>query len=119
MSRLNFILEIRDWEKHLVDVIRDHADGDLYLLYKTVKDKTGTEAFLSVLETFLKTQIIFPEKPVVQLKKIYLMQNKNLPAGHLARKLDVDTRTIFAWLAEMGIKRNGSGSDTPGLFDEK
>ena len=118
MNRLNFILEIRDWEKHLIDVIKNHADGDLFLLYNTLKDKTGTSAFLCVLETFLKTQIIFPEKPVVQLKKIYLSQNKYLPVGKLARKLDVDTRTIFAWLAEMGVKRSSGSSEGATLFDE-
>lgn len=119
MSRLSFILEIDNYKKHLRDVLKNHADGDLHLLLKSLENQSGDEAFVNVAGTFLKTQILFPEKPFNELKKIYLYQNKNMPVGKLARKLDVDIRTIYIWLAEMGIKRNGSSESNPGFFDEE
>ncbi len=119
MDRLNWVYEIKDYEKHIEQLVADN--DDMALLYEILKRKSGSEAFVNIVSTFLKTNIKIIEKPFNDLKKIYVLQNKNEPVSKLARKLDVDERTIYSWLSEMGIKRNAGTKDgaTIEMFEEE
>jgi len=100
---LNWLQKIENLDTHLKDKLKDF--GDMRLLYNILQEKNGTDAFIEVSKTFLKTYLKIIEKPFTDLKKVYVYQNKRVHAAQLARELEVDETTIYAWLKEMGIPR--------------
>lgn len=105
--RFSWIKEIEDWEKHLTAALKDY--DDLNLLNEIHSKKSGAEATIEVIENFLKTSIRFPERPITELKKVYVYQNKRKPVAAMARKLNVDESTVHGWLREFGVRKE-SGS---------
>lgn len=101
----NWILEIRDCKTHIKNVLQKH--DDLGELYKIITTKNNDEAFVEVYECFLKTAIRFPENPINELKKIYVLQNLDKPVATTARKLKVDEATVYAWIRTIkGTNKN-------------
>lgn len=109
MNQLSWITDIENYEQHLCELLKEY--GDLKLLYDILQQKSGPEAFLDIASTFLKTNIKIVEKPFNEMKKVYVYQNRDLPVAKLAREMGVDERTVYAWLAEFGCKRNGNNKD--------
>ncbi len=95
---LNWILEIKDYEKHLALVLKDYSD--LFSLNEIMNNNSGSEGFIKVFECFVKTSIRFPEKPLNGLKKIYVSQNSEKPVAKMARKINLDEATVYHWLRE-------------------
>ena len=58
----DWILEIKELEKHLQIVFKDY--DDLYSLNEIMNMHSGSEGFIKVYVQFLKTSIRFPEKPL-------------------------------------------------------
>lgn len=115
--RFNWIKEIEDYEQHLAACLKDY--GDLALLNKILSEKNGAEAFIEVAENFNKTSIRFPERPIKELKKVYVYQNKRKPVAAMARKLDVDEATVYSWLREFGIRKDsGRHNNNLNMFEE-
>lgn len=106
--RFSWILEIEDYEKHLTAALKDY--DDLKLLNDILSKKSGAEATVEVIQNFLKTSIRFPERPITELKKVYVYQNKRKPAAAMARKLDVDEATVYGWLRGFGVGKSEAGS---------
>jgi len=92
---------------------------DMPLLLEILLNCQGYDAFIKINETFLKTGIKPIEKPIIQLKKIYVYQNhNNKTVPQLARKVNIDERVIMKWLQNSGIKKNGKrDAKTGDLFD--
>lgn len=109
MNQLNWITNIENYEQHLEELLKDY--DDLKLLYQILQNKSGSDAFLSIASTFLKTNLKVIEKPFNEMKKIYVYQNRSLPVNKLAREMGVDERTIYSWLSDFGCKKNGSNKD--------
>lgn len=101
MSRFSWIYEIKEFEKHLTAALKDYED--LSLLNDILKKQTGVEAIIEVMENFLKSSIRIPERPMLEMKKVYVYQNSKNPVKAMARKLDVDESTIARWLREFGM----------------
>lgn len=118
MNRFNWIFEIEEYEKHLNNALKDHPD--LLLLNKINREKSGAEATIEVIETFLKSTIRIPEKPLLELKKVYVYQNRRSPVKNMARKLNVDESTIARWLREFGFgKTNTVKNNNGNLFGDE
>ncbi len=101
MDRFSWILEIENYEKYLKAVLKDYSD--LSLLNEILSSKNGAAATIKIYENFEKTDLRFPQRPITELKKVYVFQNRRLPAKTLARKLNVDVVTIYNWLREYGL----------------
>ena len=115
---LHWIFKIQNLDTHLKDKLKDF--GDMKLLYNILQEKSGTDAFLEVSKTFLKTYLKIIEKPFNDLKKVYVYQNKRASAAELARELEVDETTIYAWWKEMGIPRGRiKTNNTINMFGDK
>lgn len=110
MNQLNWITDIENYEQHLSNLLKEY--DDLKLLYDILQQKSGSEAFLSIASTFLKTNVKIIEKPFNEMKKVFVYQNRDLPVAKLAREMGVDERTIYSWLAEFGCKKNGGVKDS-------
>lgn len=118
MKNFDWIYEIKDYEHHLRDAIKDR--DDLKILWDLLAEHSGTEAFIRFNEEFIKTGIKPIEEPFNRLKKIYVYQHRNDPIDKLARKLWLDKRTIFKWKQEFGsAKVSGYDNKTIGLFDQE
>ena len=109
---LHWLWKIQDLDTHLKDKLKDF--GDMRLLYNILQEKNGTEAFVEVSRTFLKTYLKIIEKPFTDLKKVYVYQNKRAHAAELACELEVDETTIYAWLKEMGEPRKAVNAGRKG-----
>lgn len=109
MNQLSWITNIENYEQHLEDLLKDY--DDLKLLYEILQKKSGSDAFLSIASTFLKTNLKVIEKPFNEMKKVYVYQNRSLPVNKLAREMGVDERTIYAWLSDFGCRKNGNNKD--------
>ncbi|GAB4287204.1 MAG: hypothetical protein Kow0098_03400 [Ignavibacteriaceae bacterium] len=109
MINLNWVFEIKDWEKELAKKIEDY--DDLRELLQILNRTSGAEAFVAINEAFLKTSIKPLEKPFNELKKVYVYQHRNYPVRKLARKLGVEETTIYAWLREFGVERGSAAKD--------
>ncbi len=95
----DWILEIKDLEKHLAIVLKDY--DDLFSLNEIMNKHSGSEGFIKVYIQFLKTSIRFPEKPLNGLKKIFVFQNSTRPVSKMAREIAVDEATVYSWLREL------------------
>ena len=95
---LNWILEIKEYEKHLAIVLKDY--NDLFLVNDIMNKNSGSKGFIKVFECFIKTSIRFPEKPLNGLKKIYVLQNQDKPVAKMAREIGVDEATVYHWLRQ-------------------
>ena len=118
MNRFNWIFEIEEYEKHLNNALKDYED--LALLNDINKRKSGAEATIEIIESFLKSTIRIPEKPLLELKRVYVYQHKRNPVKTMARKLNVDESTIARWLREFGFgKTNTIKNNNGDLFGDE
>ena len=100
---LSWILEIRDYEKHLAETLKDN--DDLFSMNEIMNKNSGSKGFIKVFEHFMKTAVRFPEKPLNGLKKIYVFQNSQKPVSKMARILSVDEATVYSWLRQFNGKQ--------------
>lgn len=63
----------------------------------------GVENTLKLYERFGKQQLYFSEKPLTQLKRLYILKHRHLAPKELARRLNLSEREIYYILQEHGI----------------
>jgi len=74
----------------------------------------GAEAAVNLAERFKKTTLYFSEKPLDDLKRIYIRKNyPAITARQLARKLGVSERFVFEVVSGTGKNENQLG-----MFEE-
>jgi len=95
MHNLNWVFKIQDFGKHIHNVIDEKED--LKRLYEVLSQYSGTLAFIELYSIFNKSQIVFVERVIDRLRKIYALQNRDKNANSLAREIGVTARTIFDW----------------------
>lgn len=97
---MNFkwIMKIQDIEAHIKKITS--SDDSVYLLFEILTKHNGIEAFIKIYEQWNKSTLRFPFRHIMELKKIYVLQNLSDSTRNLAHFLDVDESTIARWRRE-------------------
>ena len=99
MEKLDFIKEIIGIEE-LIEQI-DFGNNELLKDLVLILIKMGSiELLITVFENFQGLTLSFTQRPVSELKKIFVLQNQEKPVEKLAHIVNVSSRTIYAWRAE-------------------
>ena len=98
MIRTDWIQEL-EWQKLL--------PGEM----KEVAEIIGIENTLKLMEKFGKTHVYFTEKPLMEMKRLYIelhLDDEDVRAQDLARCLKVSERFVFQVISEWKSKKNDS-----------
>jgi Mor family transcriptional regulator len=91
MIRTDWIQEL-EWQKLL--------PGEM----KEVAEIIGIENTLKLMEKFGKTHVYFTEKPLLEMKRLYIglhLNDEDVRAQDLARMLNMSERYVFNVIAEL------------------
>lgn len=100
MENLAFIKDIPNVEE-LIERIDFNGNDLLRDLMLLILKEGSLNLFISVYEGFQGCQIKFIKKPIAELKKLYVLNRPEENPDKLARIVGLDSRTIYAWKAEM------------------
>lgn len=75
-------------------------------------EEIGLDNFIKLINRFGKTSFYFSEKSINELRREWVLLNKNIPYDEAARTLGVSVASIYQW-------RKSGNSDNLELFDSK
>ena len=94
----SWIKKIEDAEAHINKITA--SDESISLLFEILSNNNGLESFIKIYEQWNKSTLRFPFHHIMELKKIYVLQNLSDSTRNLAHFLDVDESTIARWKRE-------------------
>ena len=95
-----------DWIKSIPDYERFFTPEEREMIAAI-----GIDNFIALLEKFAKTSFYFSNKSINDLRKRWVVINKNVPYDEAARILGVSVSSIYNW-------RDEKNTDNLSLFNE-